>query len=110
MFAANTWGTVYRGDDVNEYADPVDLDDLVVGLERVPMAITEQTRTTLDPETDEPRTVRYAVGRVKPGVDVRRDDRIFDERQQRWWVVRDVSGGGFTFYGSQDLSLDLRAV
>lgn len=107
---ANTWGTVYRGDDSNEYADVTDLDDPVPGLERVPMAITEQSRTVYDRETDEARTIRYATGRVKAAAGIRSEDRIFDERQGRWWVVRSVSGGGFTFIGGQDLSLDLRAV
>jgi hypothetical protein len=109
MFA-NTWATVYRGDSANEYADPTDLNEAVDGLERIPMAITEQSRTVMDPETDTPRVVRYATGRARAGADIRADDRIFDERQNRWWAVRSVSGGGFTFIGGQDLSLDLRAV
>lgn len=109
MFA-NTWGTVYRGDDANEYADAIDLDEPVSGLESIPMAITEQTHTTIDAESDEPRTIRYGVGRAKAGLDIRSGDRIQDARQGRWWLVREVSGGGFTFFGSQDLQLDLRAV
>lgn len=107
---ANTWGTVYRGDDSNEYADPTDLDEPVSGLERIPMAITELSRTVMDPESDQPRVIRYGTARAKAGLDIRSDDRIFDERQNRWWAVRSVSGGGFTFFGGQDLSLDLRAV
>lgn len=107
---ANTWGSVYRGEDANEYADTIDLDDPVPGLERVPMAITEQSRTVTDPESDEVRIIRYATGRTKAGLDIRSDDRIFDVRQRRWWVVRSVSGGGYAFIGSEDLQLDLRAV
>lgn len=107
---ANTWGTVYRGDDVNEYADPVDLDTPVDGMERIPMAITEQSRQVMDAETSELRTIRYAVGRARGGLDIRADDRIQDARTGRWWAVRSVSESGFTFYGSRTLSLDLRAV
>lgn len=110
MFSANTWGTVYRGDDVNDYADPVDLDAPVDGLERVPMAITEQSRQVTDPESSEQRIVRYAIGRARGGLDIRTDDRIQDERTGTWWAVRSVSQKSFTFHGARTLSLDLRAV
>lgn len=107
---ANTWGAVYRGDDSNIYGDALDLDAPVTGLERVPMAITEQSRTVYNPETDERRVIRYAIGRAKGDLDIRSDDRIHDQRQDRWWAVVSVSGGGFTFFGGQALALELRAV
>lgn len=107
---ANTWATVYRGDDSTALGDPIDLDTPVDGLEHFPMAITEKTRTVFEPETDTARTIRFGVGRAKFGSDIQPADRIFDERTSRYWVVSSVSGGGFTFYGAQDLSLMLRAV
>lgn len=110
MILSNTWATVYRGDDADAYADPTDLDAPVDGLERVPMAITELSRTVTDPESDEPRTIRYAKGRASGRLGILADDRVLDLRTNRWWVVRSISGGGFTFFGSKDLSLDLRAV
>lgn len=109
MFAT-TWATVYRGDDANEYGDLIDGDTPVDGLERIPIAITEQSRTTFDPESGEPRTIRYAIGRTYAGFAILAGDRIVDERTKRPWAVRSVSGGGFTFTGAEDLSLDLRAV
>lgn len=107
---ANTWVAVYRGDEVNEYGDPTDLGTPVDGLERLPLALTEQSRTTFDPETSEARTIRYAIGRATAGTDIQQDDRLRDERTARWWAVRSISGGGFTFFGARDLLLDLRAV
>lgn len=107
---ATTWGTVYRGDDANEYGDETDLDAPVDGLERIPLAITEQSRTVMDTESGEPRVIRYAIGRTYAKYPVQADDRIRDGRTKRLYVVRSTSGGGFTFYGQQDITLELRAV
>lgn len=107
---ATTVATVYRGDGADEYADPTDDDVPVEGLESIPMAITELSRTVFDVETDQARTIRYGIGRARAGLDIRADDRIHDERVDRWWAVRSVSGGGATFFGARTLSLDLRAV
>lgn len=115
-FLANTTVNLYRGSTTDALDDEGD-DDLTdaedpgpVNAEPVPFSLIERSRKVYLPESNELRTIRYGIGRCKPTLDVRKNDRIRDLVTGRLWVVNEVSGGGRTIAGHADLSLDLRAV
>lgn len=119
---ANTWGDIYRGstdtgsgltlgDGEPETLPAEQVDNTTQPVAaRVPMSIIERSRKVYLEETDELRTIRYGIGRLRGGIDVRKHDRVWDVVKQRWWTVNEISGGGRTTAGLSDLSLDLREV
>lgn len=101
MMFATTTVAVYRGTTTTALGDDADDDSTpVAGLERVSIAITEQTRTPYDQASSELRVIRIGTARVTPGIDIRQDDRLHDLAGDRWWLVtsgmrtrRDAIGG-----------------
>lgn len=108
---ATTRVAVYRGTTLNAIGDEVDSTTPVAGLLDVPIAITERSRKVFTQESDEVRTVRYVVGRIQNGkTDIRKDDRLYDNRTGRGYYVDEVTGGERTIAGTSPLQLDLRKV
>lgn len=63
---------------VDAYGDPVD--NNTSAATGVPFSILEQSSQESDPTTGESRVVRFVFGRCYPNVDLRRGDRVRDER------------------------------
>lgn len=86
---ATTTVSVLRGSAVDRFDDPIDADTVVA--DTIPAAIIEQTPNTrsrpVDGRTDQ---VRGYTLRISPAVELRKGDRIRDERTQ------DVYTGDFT--------------
>ncbi|MCU1617789.1 MAG: hypothetical protein JWO98_5329 [Frankiales bacterium] len=107
-YLATTRADVLRGLATDEIGNEVDVDTPVDGLTNIPISLIEKSRNVYLPETDELRTIRYGIGRARPGLDIREADRLLDRNTGRKWYVNEVTGGGRTIAGFADLVLDLR--
>lgn len=70
-------------------------------------AITEKTRTVIDPTSGEARTVRYAVGRVDPGCPAD-DQSTLHTTEGRVYIVDEVTREPRSMVGRSDVLLSLR--
>lgn len=90
MASATTTITIYRGQvDDDGYGDPIDTDTVVET--GIPASIVEMN---VDAETEVsgmPRVIRKATCRVGSEVDVRYNDRIYDEKNNETWTIRSLS-------------------
>lgn len=77
-----------RGTTTNVYDDLVDADTAVAT--RVPCSLIEQTRRVFLPAEGAIRIVRSYAGRVGSETDLRKDDRIRDERTSVEYLVTDL--------------------
>jgi hypothetical protein len=98
------FGTV-NADTVDQYGDPVDL--LNPAASGVPFSILEQQSNEMDPSTGESRVVRFVLGRCYPGVDLKRGDRVRDERTGVLYAVDGVTRPQSPV-GTPDLRSELR--
>lgn len=105
---ATTTVAVYRGETTNAAGDQVPTTTPLPGLLLLPFSVIEKSRTVFVQATSELRTIRYFVGRCRPGVDLRKLDRLKDNLTQRWYAVDEVTGGDRSIAGMKDLVLDLR--
>jgi hypothetical protein len=78
VFLATHLVDILRGTRTDEYGDDADHD--VVVYSGVPCSITDAARRNWDRATGLPRTVRWYVGRFRPGTDLRAGDRVRDRR------------------------------
>jgi hypothetical protein len=92
-------------DAVDQYGDPVDL--VTVIASGVPFSILEQSSNEMDPSTGESRVVRYILGRSYPGLDLKRGDRVKDERTGVLYAVDGVTRPQSPV-GTPDLRSELR--
>jgi hypothetical protein len=104
---ATTTITVLRGTETNGYGDEVD--NATVAASGIPASIIEQTRFTEDPTSDSGRTVRYVVGRLYHGTDVRPGDRVRDEGDSTIYIVDSVTSPQHAAI-QPDVRLELRRV
>ena len=104
---ATTTITIYRGQDTDEWGDPVDNDTVVASGVRA--AIAEQKIYAQPEVTTQPRNLRYARLRVTKGTDVRKNDRILDEKLNQTWTITNISQLQSPVIG-QDLRIDLQFV
>lgn len=102
---ATTSLSVLRGTTTDAYGDEQDTDTVVAT--RIPAALAEQTRRVTTRDDPTPRIVRYAVGRVTAGTDIRDQDRVRDERTGAVYIVDAVSSMNSAAVAA-DLRLDLR--
>jgi hypothetical protein len=86
---ATTTITVLRGTSTNGYGDEVD--NGTVAASGIPASLIEQTRFTDDPSSDRPRVIRFVIGRVYHGTDVRAGDQIRDEGDATIYIVDSVT-------------------
>lgn len=106
--AANTTCSVLRGTDVDEFGDIEDASTpLMVGI---PAILLETVKTTTDPATQTPRTVRSAYCRVPSWTGVLNSDRIVDESSGRKYAVTDVDSPGSINGAPGDLVLTLKRI
>lgn len=110
VFLATTTAQVVRGSTVNALGDDVAGVAVVAGLAKVPVSIIEKGRKVYLPESGELRTVRYVVGRARSNVDIRKGDRLVDNRTGNTYLVDEVTGGERSIAGTQPLVFDLRHV
>jgi hypothetical protein len=88
--AAIAYGSNLSGSPLtDQYGDPVDTLDTVYS--GVPFSLLEQDSKESDPSTGESRVVRYVTGRCYPGVDLKRGDRVRDERTGILYAVDGVT-------------------
>lgn len=108
-FLANTKITIASasGDTKDEYGDSSG--DAAFGSKRYPASVIERSKTVVDPASGEARTVRFAVGRVKPGVPVSQGDRI-KSKAGKVYVVDEVTETERSIAGAHDVRLDLRII
>lgn len=107
MSRATTTVTVYRGETVNDWGDPVDSDTIVATGIRA--SIIEQTVYARSEVTSLPRSFRFAKMRVTPGTDIRQNDRILDEKTGENWTIVQISKRANPTR-NQDMRIDLEYV
>lgn len=105
LVRATTKISVLRGTTTNAFGDEVD--NFTVAASGIPASLIEQTRQMFTRESTEPRVVRYTVGRVTAGTDIRQNDVLLDERTSVKYIVQAVSGLGNPVR-MEDLRLDLK--
>lgn len=90
MFArATTKISIFRGQGVDDWGDPIDIDTVVaVGVRA---SIAEQKIYARGEVTTQPRNLRYARMRVTYGTDIQTNDRIYDERSGQTWTITNIS-------------------
>lgn len=86
---ANTTVSVLRGENIDEFGDPVDSDDSVYA--GVPAAIIEVDRRIYLPAEGRMTIIRQMLGRIRPGFVIREFDRIRDEKSGHVYLVEGVS-------------------
>lgn len=105
---ANTTISVLRGTAADDYSDDMDLDQTVGS--RIVAAISETRRAIKRSDSTTPERVMSFTGRVGAETDVRRGDRVRDERTATIYIVDDVvTQPGFQGH-TPDKRLDLRRV
>lgn len=96
-----------ESDEVRYTANPEPGGD-PIPLSGIPAAITEKSRKVFDQASGELRTIRYTVGRVRADLDVKRFDRLLDERTGTVYVVDERNAPSRGLAGHLDATLDLR--
>ncbi|MGR4847910.1 hypothetical protein [Streptomyces sp. LARHCF252] len=87
--SATTTVTIYRGQTTDEWGDPTDTNTIVdTG---VIASIIEVNQDASTETTGVPRVIRKAIGRVGSEVDVRANDRIYDEKNLETWIIRSLA-------------------
>lgn len=101
---ATTTVTIYRGQDTDDYGDPVDSDTIVA--RHVSASILEQTVKAWSEVTGLPRKQRWAKMRLTNRYDIQEQDRVYDERTGDWWTIVQISRRGNPVRGT-DVRVDL---
>lgn len=107
--ALNTYVTILRGSGENSLGDPVDADQVPL-FEHLPAILTETGRSTQDPSTSTPRTVRVTECHVPHWTGVLNTDQIIDERTNDVYMIITVTRPPALFGGPVDTRLDLKRV
>lgn len=102
---ANAVVSVMRGERVDEFGDTVNVDIPVV--QGVVAAIFEQTRRRFLPAENEVRVVRTVSGRLPAGTDLRKGDRLLDQRTRRTYLVTEIHKVTATTH-TPDLAVELQ--
>lgn len=87
-FATGTCA-VFRGTSENQFGDAIDVDIPVI--QGLPCAIIETGKTTQDPSSQTPRTIRDVVAYVPQYAQVVNTDRILDEVRGDIYIVISVT-------------------
>jgi hypothetical protein len=102
---ATTVVSVLRGSSTNDYDDEVD--EPVPVHTGVPFSLIERTRRTYLPAEGANRVIRSYTGRTTHGTDIRKGDRIRDERTARIYVVTDLNDDPGSPVHRPDMVLEL---
>ncbi len=103
-WVANTTVTILRGQDDDDYGDP--MDNTTAAASGIPASICEINRSVRRRSDGTPRTVRQYVGRVPGCEDVRVGDRLRDENTGTIYPVVSVRRPP-TVIADQDWALEL---
>lgn len=87
-FIATTTITLLRGTAQDSFGDTVDLDQAVAS--EVPFSILEVGSAARRPNEGRTDNVRNYMGRCYPSLEIRRDDRVRDERTGQVYTVDEV--------------------
>ena len=87
--AASCKISILRGTETSTYDDEVD--STAVVYSDVPCSIIEQTRRTYLPAENAFRVIRSYACRVGSGTDIRKGDRIRNQRNGRVYIVTDLA-------------------
>lgn len=113
-FLATTRVSILRGETQNTVGDPIDdnrfPDAVVPGLGDLPASLIEKSRKVYDFASQEQRTVRWVVGRLTPGTDIRDGDRVRDNRTGTIYALDEITRKPRSISGQSDLILDLRVL
>lgn len=91
MTLATTTVTVLRGTGTDDFGDPVDLDGIVYS--GIPASILQSRSNRSRPvEGRTDNAVTFVCRIFRPAVELRRDDRIRDERTDAVYTVDDAPG------------------
>lgn len=108
MYAfATCRATVYRGQTTDSFGDRDNGGTVVVS--NIPASIEETSSSVFDHATSTPRQIRMVAGLVSSRHDVQVDDRIHDDTNGVWYVVRNVTRARAPGH-TPDLELDLKRV
>lgn len=88
MELANTTITIMRGVEANAYGDLSDVGTPV--YTGVPAAVTEASKQTWDPATQQPRTIRTLKALVPIWTDILTSDTIRDETNGNYYMINDL--------------------
>lgn len=84
----NTTVTIYRGTTQNQFGDEIDSSTpLFQGL---PAFLAETGKTTLDPSTSMPRTIRQVICHLPLWTGVENSDRVLDESTGDTYIIISV--------------------
>jgi len=97
--------SILRGTSVNDYGDEVD--ESTPTHTGIPASLIEQSRRTYLPAEGAYRVIRFTRCRLTAGTDVRKDDRILDERTNRVYVVTELNDDPGSPVHRPDIILDL---
>lgn len=86
---ATTRISILRGQSEDEWGDPVDND--TVEASGIAASITEVNQEASTETTGAPRVIRKAILRVGSEVDLRTNDRIYDEWHEETWTINFIS-------------------
>jgi hypothetical protein len=101
---ATTTVTIYRGETIDDYGDPVDSNTIVAT--GVPASILEQTVKAWTEVSTLPRAYRWAKMRLTYGYNIQQNDRVLDERTGEIWTIVQISRRGNPVRGT-DVRVDL---
>jgi hypothetical protein len=87
--------------------DPVSTTPLYVAL---PADITDMSKQVFNRATGRMSIIEVWVGRLRPGVDVREQDRLFDTYNGNWFTVDKVTRQPGLAVGSSDAKLSLTRI
>jgi len=88
VYVPTTTVRIERGEQLDSFGDPVDLP--LVHSTGQPVAITEQRQRRFNPAEQRTTLVEEYRIRFRPGVGVREEDRLVDERTGVVYQVKDV--------------------
>lgn len=114
FIATTTISLLSRETEIDGLLDEVPEDDTTVReidgapASGIPAAITEKNRRVFDEASGELRSVRYMVGRVSSALDVKRGDRLLDERTGIIYSVSERNAPSRGLAGHVDATLDLK--
>lgn len=98
--------SVFRGEATDEYGDDIEVNTTPVAT-RVPASVVARSKVVTTYEQETPRVIRWYVGRVEQGTDIRKNDRLRNEQTGHVYFV-DAVGDSGTGAVPTDLVLDLR--
>lgn len=106
--AANTTVSILRGTDVDEFGDIEDTGTPITA--GIPAILLETVKTTTDPATQTPRTIRSATCHLPAWTEALNSDQILDESTGQKYSVADVDSPGILNGAPADLVLTLKRI